>query len=230
MSYANGLSPFRGKINGYLLPFDYFKSSAMKNISTPVEPLLPFKKGQIDDKKSLETEKKVKINSVIKSSNIKIEIPDQRKGVSNLSISSIKLKKEAKLKLSNKQMIVNDSEESFTQDKLLELWQTYIERKNIHGENNIAALLEMGRPELSEDFTIILKTSNSLSQIEIKKEIPAILSYLGKELNNYKIKFDIQIEEQKKDEYIFGSKEKYDHLMKINPEIEILKNEFNLDL
>ena len=40
------------------------------------------------------------------------------------------------------------------------------------GENNIAALLEMAKPELSEDFTILLKTSNALSQIEIKKEIP----------------------------------------------------------
>ena len=27
-----------------------------------------------------------------------------------------------------------------------------------------------------------------------------------------------------------NAKEKYDHLMKINPEIEVLKNEFNLDL
>ena len=88
----------------------------------------------------------------------------------------------------------------------------------------------MGRPELYEDFMIIIRTSSSLSQIEIKKEIPAILSYLGKKLNNYKIKFDIQIEEQEKKEYIFGIKEKYDHLKKINPEIEVLKNEFNLDL
>ena len=230
MSYANGLSPFRGKINGYLLPVDHFKRRALKNISSPVEHKLTYKKEKIYDNKSLETEKNVHVTSVNKSSEIKIESPNQRKGVSSLSLSSIKVKKEANLKSFNKKTIVNDAEDKFTQEKLLELWQGYIEIKNLQGENNIAALLEMGRPELYEDFMIILRTSNSLSQIEIKKEIPAILSYLGKKLNNYKIKFDIQIEEREKKEYIFGIKEKYDHLMKINPEIEVLKNEFNLDL
>ena len=230
MSYANGLSPFRGKINGYLLPVDHFKRRDLKNISSPDEHKLTYKKEKIYDNKSLETEKNVHVTSVNKSSEIKIESPNQRNGVSSLSLSSIKVKKEANLKSFNKKTIVNDAEDKFTQEKLLELWQGYIEIKNLQGENNIAALLEMGRPELYEDFMIILRTSNSLSQIEIKKEIPAILSYLGKKLNNYKIKFDIQIEEREKKEYIFGIKEKYDHLMKINPEIEVLKNEFNLDL
>jgi hypothetical protein len=230
MSYANGLSPFRGKINGYLLPVDHFKRRALKNISSPVEHKLTYKKEKIYDNKSLETEKNVHVTSVNKSSEIKIESPNQRKGVSSLSLSSIKVKKEANLKSFNKKTIVNNAEDKFTQEKLLELFQGYIEIKNLQGENNIAALLEMGRPELYEDFMIIIRTSSSLSQIEIKKEIPAILSYLGKKLNNYKIKFDIQIEEREKKEYIFGIKEKYDHLMKINPEIEVLKNEFNLDL
>jgi hypothetical protein len=230
MSYANGLSPFRGKINGYLLPVDHFKRRALKNISSPVEHKLTYKKEKIYDNKSLETEKNVHVTSVNKSSKIKIESPKQRKGVSSLSLSSIKVKKEANLKSFNKKTIVNNAEDKFTQEKLLELFQGYIEIKNLQGENNIAALLEMGRPELYEDFMIIIRTSSSLSQIEIKKEIPAILSYLGKKLNNYKIKFDIQIEEREKKEYIFGIKEKYDHLMKINPEIEVLKNEFNLDL
>ena len=230
MSYANGLSPFRGKINGYLLPVDHFKRRALKNISSPVEHKLTYKKEKIYDNKSLETEKNVHVTSVNKSSKIKFESSKQRKGVSSLSISSIKVKKEANLKSFNKKIIVNDAEETFTQEEFIELWAAYIEIKNLQGENNIAALLEMGRPELSNDFLVILKTSNSLSQIEIKKEIPAILSYLGKKLNNFKIKFDIQIEKQEEKEYIFGIKEKYDHLMKINPEIEVLKNEFNLDL
>tara|TARA_B100001057_G_C22795564_1_gene929479 strand:+ start:204 stop:896 length:693 start_codon:yes stop_codon:yes gene_type:complete len=230
MSHANGLSPFKGKIKGYLLPADHFKSQATEKISKVAEPIVSNKKAQIDVKKSFETEKIVDVTSALKSTNIKIENPDPRKGVSSFSISSVKLKKEATVKSFNKKIIVNDAEDSFTKEKFLELWKAYIVSKNLQGENNIAALLEMGKPELNEAFTIVLKTSNSLSQIEIKKEIPAILSYLGGKLNNYKIKFDIQIEEQKKQEYIFGRIEKYNHLMKINPEIEVLKTEFNLDL
>ena len=230
MSYANGLSPFRGKIKGYLLPIDHFKKQASDKISSLSKRIDPNKKKLIDYKKSFETKKVYNATSIIKSSKIKIENTDSRKGVSSLSISSIKLKKEAKLKFSDKKMTVNNADDTFTQEKLIEYWKAYIEKKNLQGENNIAALLEMGNPELSEAFKIIIKTSNSLGQIEIKKEIPAILSYLGEKLNNYKINFDIQIEDQKKGEYIFSKIEKYDHLMKINPEIEVLKNEFNLDL
>ena len=230
MSYANGLSPFRGKINGYLLPIDHFKKQALDKISSLSKSIDPNKKKLIDYKKPFETKKVYNATSIIKSSKIKIENTDSRKGVSSLSISSIKLKKEAKLKFTDKKMTVNNADDTFTQEKLIEYWKAYIENKNLQGENNIAALLEMGNPELSEAFKIIIKTSNSLGQIEIKKEIPALLSYLGEKLNNYKINFDIQIEDQKKGEYIFSKIEKYDHLMKINPEIEVLKIEFNLDL
>ena len=230
MSYANGLSPFRGEIKGYLLPVNHYKLHVSAQTSVAESTSVPNEKGQIDYKKPIKVGKEVNTTSVIEPSNIKIGNPGLRKGVSSLSISSIKVKKEAALKSSHRKIMVNDSKDTFTQEKLLELWKAYIENKNLKGENNIAALLEMGKPELAEDFTIGLKTSNSLSQIEIKKELPAILAHLGEKLNNYKIKFDFQIEEQKKQEYIYGVREKYDHLMKINPEIEVLRKEFDLDL
>ena len=47
MSHANGLSPFRGKINGYLLPVDHFKRRDLKNISSPDEHKLTYKKEKI---------------------------------------------------------------------------------------------------------------------------------------------------------------------------------------
>mgnify|MGYP007000326150 len=68
MSYANGLSPFRGKINGYLLPVDNFKRRGLKNISSPDEHKLTYKKEKIYDNKSLETEKNAHVTSVNKSS------------------------------------------------------------------------------------------------------------------------------------------------------------------
>ena len=229
MSYANGLSPFRGKIKGYLLPVNNYKELLSKEISSVAKPTVSYKKRPIDNK-LFEVKKEINETSLIEPQNIKIEKFDLRKGVSNLSISSVKIKKEAALKSSQKKIMINDAEDNFTEKKLLEIWRAYIEDKNLQGENNIAALLEMGKPQLTKDFTIVLKTSNSLSQIEIKKELPAILSYLGEKLNNFNIKFDFQIEEQKKQEYIYGIREKYNHLMEINPEIEILRKEFDLDL
>lgn len=225
MYYANSLSPFRGEIKGYLLPIHHYN----RNISAQ-------DCGDISDdivsnqKDSFKGQSKASSNVLIKSKEIKIEKYNIGDGVSSLSISSIKIQREAKLKSTIKKTILNDGTDSFTQENLLEVWKDYIENKNVIGENNIAALLEMAKPELSKDFTILLKTSNALSQIEIKKEIPKILKYLCAKLNNYKIKFDIQIDEVVKEEYIYGVREKYDYLLKINPELDVLRSEFDLDI
>ena len=225
MYYANSLSPFRGEIKGYLLPIHHYN----RNISAEDS-------GDISDDKvsnqkdSFKGQSKASSNVLIKSKDIKIEKYNIGDGVSSLSISSIKIQREAKLKSNIKKTILNDGTDSFTQENLLEVWKDYIENKNVIGENNIAALLEMAKPELSRDFTILLKASNALSKIEIKKEIPNILKYLCAKLNNYKIKFDIQIDEVIKEEYIYGVREKYDYLLKINPELDVLRSEFDLDI
>ena len=56
------------------------------------------------------------------------------------------------------------------------------------------------------------------------------MAYLNKSLNNYKITFEIKVETRKSEDYVYGVKEKYKYLKKINPEIEVLKKEFDLDL
>jgi hypothetical protein len=56
------------------------------------------------------------------------------------------------------------------------------------------------------------------------------MCFLSKALNNYKITFEIKVVTQKSDEYLCGIKEKYDYLKKINPDIEVLKNVFDLDI
>ena len=50
MSYANGLSPFRGKIKGYLLPVNNYKELLSKEISSVAKPTVSYKKRPIDNK------------------------------------------------------------------------------------------------------------------------------------------------------------------------------------
>ena len=159
----------------------------------------------------------------IKKNNLKI-------GVSSLSLSSIALKKEAERISSSKKNEFIDSEDKFSQEKLSKLWKTYTHEKNNQGENNIAALLEMSQPELQADHKILLKTSNSLSKVELTKELPSLLAYLSRMLNNNKITFEIRVEATNIETYVYGIPEKYEYLKKINPEIEVLKREFDLDL
>lgn len=229
MSHANGLSPFRGKVNRFIIPIVHFKGTEYKKQNQQetvvAEPSVDYNTKEIDQSQNKIEEKP----TPTPTHKIKIEKSKLAKGVSSLSISSIQLKRDAERKSSKKNEI-NDAKDDFSQETLSELWKTYTRKKNNQGENNIAALMEMSQPELLEDYKILLKTSSGLSKVELTKELTPLLAYLNKTLNNYKINFEVKVEAQKSEEYVYGVEEKFDYLKKINPEIETLKKEFDLDL
>ena len=111
-----------------------------------------------------------------------------------MSLSSIVLKKEVEKRSSFKKANVNDAEDKFTQETLSSLWKAYTEEKNNLGENNIAALLEMSQPKLLSNNKILLKTISSLSKVELKYDLPSIVSDLNLFLNNYKIYFVLVVD------------------------------------
>tara|TARA_S200000501_G_scaffold129923_1_gene122762 strand:- start:129 stop:833 length:705 start_codon:yes stop_codon:yes gene_type:complete len=233
MFNANGLSPFRGEINRFIIPVFYFKEySAKIKKQQPTDVLEPAKHNETD--KNEQTVPK-KTQLVKKTDNFvppKINIIKSKRkegGVSSLSLSSIKMKKEAERKLYSKKMAINEAEDTFNQEKLSILWKTYIQEKNNLGENNIAALLELSQPKLLDNHKILLKSSSDLNKVELTKESTSLMAYLNKSLNNYKITFEINVEIQKREEHIYGIKEKYEYLKKINPEIEVLRKEFDLE-
>lgn len=227
MSHANGFSPFRGKVNRFIIPIVHFKGTEYKKQiqqeTVIAESNVDYKPKEIDQSQNRIEEKPTP------TPKIKIENSNLAKGVPSLSISSIQLKREAERKSSKKNEI-NDAQDDFSKETLSELWKTYTRKKNNQGENNIAALMEMSQPELLEDYKILLKTTSALSKVELTKELTPLLTYLNKSLNNYKITFEVKVEAQKSEEYVYGVREKYDYLKKINPEIETLKKEFDLDL
>ena len=234
MSHANVFSPFRGKVNQFIIPMLHFKvqSSEASEPKKSVDAETPIEYTAIK-KNRTQPQYKVSIPEESRAytpPKINIKKPDMEDGVSSLSLSSIGLKKEAERKSSSKEVAINESNDKFTQESFMKVWKTYIEEKNNQGKNNIAAQLEMSQPELLGDHKILLKTTSSLSKLELTEELPPLMCFLSKALNNYKITFEIKVVTQKSDEYLCGNKEKYDYLKKINPEIEVLKNVFDLDI
>ena len=55
----------------------------------------------------------------------------------------------------------------------------------------------MSQPEILGDHKILLKTSSSLSKLELTEELPPLMCFLSKALNNYKITFEIKVVTQK---------------------------------
>ena len=233
MSDATGLSPFRGKVRGYIIPTIHFKNSPLakekreSSVVVATEPESDYK--PIPLVLEVEEEKpqpKQVINPSLKISNRNLT----EEGVSSFSLSSIRVKNEAKRKLAKKIPELNKAKTLFTHDALLKLWKKYIEKKLEEGESNIAAILEMSTPELNSSHEISLKSSNNLNRIELRKELIHLLPYLSQALNNYHITYEINIIQVKNQEVVYSAEEKYEHLKQINPNIEVLGKEFDLDI
>ena len=56
-----------------------------------------------------------------------------------------------------------------------------------------------------------------------------LLPYLREQLNHYGIKINLNITENIKEESVFSPQEKYQYLLKINPALDTLRKNFDLE-
>ena len=126
-------------------------------------------------------------------------------------------KKPVKLSVSQK-----DAKNEFSQDDLVKYWIEYANSliiEKIHLKNT----LQNCKPVLKENYSFEISVYNPSQRDEIAENTPHILGYLNNKLNNNQIKMEIHIAEKEEIEMIYTAAEKYDYLLKKNPNIEKLK-------
>jgi DNA polymerase-3 subunit gamma/tau len=97
------------------------------------------------------------------------------------------------------------------------------------GEKIMASILQMDEPKLKET-TIYLIYSNTTNKIELERAEFPLMAFLKKTLLNYDLKLDITVNEEVAKKYAFTPLEKYEKLKEKNPNIEILRQTFGLDI
>ena len=128
----------------------------------------------------------------------------------------------------NKEKKNNLPESSFKFEDLEKIMKEYIDQLKKEGKQNIISILNMNPIRLDEN-NVIFTVANEMNRVEINIEKEKLLPYLHERLDNFKIKIKVNISEVSKKDIIFSSKEKYQHLLKINPSIEILRKRFGLE-
>ena len=150
--------------------------------------------------------------------------------VSGLSLKSLKKKKEIQEKLEGQQPdIANLPKDTFTEEELLIAWKSYIQKLTHNGEKIMASMLESGLPAL-EGSTVLLEYPNETMKVEVTQAQGHLLQHLRKALNNYDISLSITVNEEKKDHTPYLPKEKYAYLKEKNPDIDLLKKTFDLEI
>lgn len=161
----------------------------------------------------------------------KIKINRPTKRVSGLSIKSLNAKKQHEL---NRIEVVIDEKnlprENFTVEDLRKHWADFIEIIDKKGQKILASNLHTDVPKLKEDFKIHIELPNSTMKKEIEREQFELMEYLRAKLNNHFVHLDITVNETTAKKFAFTPEEKYEKLREKNPVIDLLRQEFDLDL
>lgn len=163
------------------------------------------------------------------TSNSKLPTSEQPK-VSALSLASIRAKKEiAEAQKSVVKETVHLPSEVFTETEMLEQWMKYAQRMEDKGYRIIASLLTINDPKL-EGTKIIHELPNESSKIDFEKERPDLLGYLRGKLHNHDITIEARVNESIVVKKAFTPQDKYNRLREINPNLDLLRKMFDLDV
>ncbi|WP_431157945.1 DNA polymerase III subunit gamma/tau [Winogradskyella poriferorum] len=211
----------------FIIAPSYFKARGIKPV--PVE--LPKKETKEETISEVEVapEKPV-VEAVAEPVIPKISIQKPGKVTSGLSLKSIREKKEHQIRQLD--VIIDEEDlptEPVSQDDLVKAWEEYTESLHRKGEKILASIFEMETPQIKES-SICLTFSNNTNKIELERAQYPLLSYLKKTLRNYDLHLDISVNEEVAKKYAFTPQEKYDKLKEKNPNIEILRKTFGLDI
>jgi hypothetical protein len=125
--------------------------------------------------------------------------------------------------------VVHLPTETFTETEMLLQWSKYAQRLGDKGHKIMEALLLIGDPKL-EGTTITHELPNDGSKIEFETEKYELLGYLRGKLHNHDIMIDVVVNETVENKFAFTALDKYNRLNEINPNLELLKKTFDLDI
>ena len=192
---------------------------------------MPFK-GQ-----SLRKEKKKILNPKLETKNSATKAPIKVKKIqkpigtskkNHLSILSLLEKEEEKGKQDKK----NLPEDPFTQDQLNMLWRKYAFKMKEKGMETFHTALTKRFPvKKGANYVFEFELDNEIQKEYIITHLDEFHEFLRKSLNNFSLKIELFLtkEENHPPKFLNG-KEKFEILVKKNPNLNYLKKSLDLDL
>ena len=150
--------------------------------------------------------------------------------VSALSLASIRAKRE--LQETNKSHVkeaVQLPTEPFTETDMLLHWNKYAQKLGDKGYKIMESLLSINDPVLN-GTEITIELPNEGSKIDFESEKNGLLGYLKGHLHNHDITINVIVNESIENKFAFTAQDKYNRLNEINPNLELLRKTFDLDI
>jgi len=213
----------------FIIPPSYFKKLGI----TPIPVKQPEVKAQPVTPTVVENKmpKQVETNAETTASTTpKINLNSGKKATSGLSLKSIRAKKEHLIKQMD---VVVDEEnlprEEFHEDDFYELWYSYIKKLETDGKMILASILSIDKPKL-DGTTIHLTFPSSTNKVEVERQQYDLIQHLRQHLKNFDISLEITVNEVMESRFAYTPEDKYEKLKEKNPNLELLRKVFDLDI
>ena len=132
-------------------------------------------------------------------------------------------KKEDKIDL-----ISSKRSESFSLEKMQEVWSSFTNKIKEDGKTNLFVTLSSFDPIIIAE-TVIIKISNDTQEKIIEENKLELMEYLRNNLENDKIEIKLEYTEEIKSNIPYTSKDKFEKMKEENPSLNILQQKFGLD-
>jgi DNA polymerase-3 subunit gamma/tau len=219
----------------YIIPASYFKAKGITPIPVTIHKEKSIDVSKVSQDRSTEQsspkeDKKVVNTPVLaEEPRAKTDLKKDHR-TSGLSLKSIRAKKEHQIRQMEVVIDVDDlPTEEFTEEQFLETWNTYIATLHKKGEKIMASILEMDTPKL-KGTDIHLAYPNETLKIELERSQYPLMEFVKKTLRNFDLKIVITVNEEIFKKYAFTAEDKYEKLKEKNPNIELLRQTFGLDI
>ncbi|MDN3586317.1 DNA polymerase III subunit gamma/tau [Pedobacter aquatilis] len=203
------------------------ESEKPKAESETSKPVSQVPVSSIAEDKPKETPKVAPIPS---ATSISIKIP-KTNSVSTLIPSLNDLERVANgEEQSGPKAAVGESREPFTYERLLEVWNAYIQILKNSDKINLFTILNNFAPTLVSPVLIEISVESKTQEQFVVQESVELMNFLRNELQNFAVDITFKQMERKLENRLYGNREKYDYLLNKNPKLEELRRRFNLDV
>lgn len=174
-------------------------------------------------------EEKLKTISPSSTTSISINIP--KKNVGTLIPSLNDLERLANGEEDNgPKKATGEARESFTYDRLLEVWNQYIQILKSTDKINLFTILNNFAPKLLSPVLIEISVESKTQEQFVVQESVELMNFLRNQLQNFAVDITFKQVERKIENRLYGNREKYDYLVNKNPKLDELRKRFNLDI
>ena len=178
-------------------------------------------------KESVKKEKETIVEEIPQVEEIK---ESEKKEISALSLSSLKLKKEVIDEKNKEKENAEKLSNEFNSEKLKLKWIQYSKNLSENGNNSLSSLLEIKEPKIFQHNKIIFTVPSKSNKKEIDNDRENLIKFLRLELQNDLIELEVIVDKSTSKEYYSTPQEKFEKLNKINPLLDQFKKDLKLDL